>query len=46
MAALPPPLPAPHVTALEALRQLQAKGWIEQRNIEPFYVELSTIARH
>lgn len=41
----PPPIP-PHVKAMEALQSLLAKQWIEQENIEPFYVELSNIARH
>jgi hypothetical protein len=30
---------------LAALQILLAKKWIEQENIEPFYIELSTIAR-
>lgn len=41
-----PPPPPPHETALEALKQLLSKGWIEALNIEPFYVELSDIVRH
>ncbi len=41
-AAPPPP---PHQVALEALGRLRAKGWIEQRIIEPYYVELSGIVR-
>lgn len=41
----PPPIP-PHEKALRALHGLLAKQWIEQENIEPFYVELSGIARH
>jgi hypothetical protein len=40
----PPPL-APHVVALNALRDLLAKGWIESENSEPFYIELSSIVR-
>lgn len=39
-----PALP-PHQTALDALAALRAKGWIETRRIEPFYVELSAIVR-
>ena len=41
----PPPIP-PHEKAFRALHELLAKQWIEQENIEPFYVELSNIARH
>ena len=41
-----PPPPPPHETALQALRHLLSKGWIEALNIEPFYVELSNIVRH
>ena len=40
-----PPPPPPHEIALQALKRLLAKGWIESRNIEPFYVELSSIVR-
>jgi hypothetical protein len=40
-----PPLPPAHEIALQALKNLLAKGWIEARNIEPFYVELSGIVR-
>lgn len=40
-----PPPPPPHEIALAALQQLLSKGWIESRNIEPFYVELSGIVR-
>lgn len=40
-----PPEP-PHEMALRALRALKAKGWIEQGNVDPFYVELSAIVRH
>lgn len=40
-----PPEP-PHEIALRALRALKAKGWIEQGNVEPFYIELSAIVRH
>ncbi|MBN1269005.1 MAG: hypothetical protein JXB04_05415 [Kiritimatiellae bacterium] len=39
-----PPKP-PHEVALEALRALLAKGWIESDQAEPFYVELSAIVR-
>lgn len=39
-----PPTP-PHVLALAALRELLARPWIEERNVEPFYVELSGIVR-
>ncbi|MDR0993061.1 MAG: hypothetical protein LBN38_00625 [Verrucomicrobiota bacterium] len=35
----------PHEEALAALEALRAKGWIEQLNIGPFYVELSGIVR-
>lgn len=41
---LPPPIP-PHERALQALQELLARQWIEQENVEPFYVELSGIAR-
>ena len=40
----PPPL-EPHKVALNALRDLLAKGWIESENAEPFYIELSSIIR-
>ena len=40
----PPPVP-PHETALNDLKRLLAKGWIESENAEPFYVELSSIIR-
>jgi hypothetical protein len=40
----PPPLPA-HETALNELRMLLGKGWIESENSEPFYIELSSIVR-
>lgn len=39
-----PPIP-PHEAALAALRDLLARGLIEQNQIEPFYVEVSAIAR-
>ena len=39
------PPPPPHEIALAALRALLSRGLIEQRQIEPFYVELSSIAR-
>lgn len=41
---LPPPVP-PHVIALQALEALLQRQWIEQENVEPFYVELSQIVR-
>jgi len=41
---LPPPVP-PHERALHALAGLLSKHWIEQANVEPFYVELSDIVR-
>ena len=41
----PPPVPTPHERALDALRRLRAKGYIEQGTSEPFYVELSSIVR-
>ena len=41
-AVAPPP---PHKIALAALEALKRKGWIESENVEPFYVELSSIAR-
>jgi hypothetical protein len=41
---MPPPKP-PHRVALDALDALRAKGWIEALNVEPFYVELSSIVR-
>lgn len=40
-----PPAPPPHEVALQALRDLLAKGWIESGQLEPFYVELSGIVR-
>lgn len=40
----PPPEP-PHEIALCALRRLLEKGLIEQGQVEPFYVELTGIAR-
>ncbi|MCX7007503.1 MAG: hypothetical protein NTY53_09700 [Kiritimatiellaeota bacterium] len=39
-----PPIPA-HDAALAALQALLSRGLIEQHQIEPFYVELSAIAR-
>jgi hypothetical protein len=39
-----PPTP-PHEIALAALRTLLARGFIEQHQVEAFYVELSSIAR-
>jgi hypothetical protein len=39
------PPPPSHELALRALKRLKEKGWIEQRQIEPFYVELSNIVR-
>ena len=41
---MPPAIP-PHQIALDAIAALRAKGWIEARTIEPFYVELSAIIR-
>ena len=41
---MPPAIP-PHQVALDAIAALRAKGWIEARTIEPFYVELSAIVR-
>ncbi len=41
---MPPPVP-PHITALNALQALRARGWIEEEKAEPFYVELSHIVR-
>ena len=40
----PPPPPA-HETALNALRLLQSKGYVERNEVEPFYTELSGIVR-
>lgn len=40
----PPPTP-PHMVALQALAKLLRSGWIESENVEPFYVELSSIVR-
>lgn len=40
-----PPAEPPHEIALRALRALKNKGWIERENVEPFYVELSSIVR-
>lgn len=40
----PPPIP-PHERALRELAELLARQWIEQRNVEPFYVALSGIVR-
>jgi len=42
----PPPPPPPDEVALHALRLLREKGLIEEDQVEPFYVELSSIARH
>lgn len=39
------PPPPPHEVALAALQALLTRDWIEQRQIEAFYVELSAIAR-
>lgn len=41
-----PPPPPPHVTALNALKALREKQYIERAEIEPFFVELSLIVRH
>lgn len=40
----PPPPPA-HETALNALRLLKSKGYVERDEVEPFYTELSGIVR-
>ena len=40
----PPPL-ASYEVAMADLRRLLAKGWIESENVEPFYIELSSIIR-
>lgn len=40
-----PPGPPPHEMALQALRNLLSRGWIEEGAAEPFYVELSNIVR-
>lgn len=40
-----PPLPPPHVTALEALRRLLRKGYIEANDVDAFYTEVSDIVR-
>ena len=40
-----PPQPA-HVFALQALQRLEQQNLIGQRQIEPFYVQLSAILRH
>ncbi|MBU1695373.1 MAG: hypothetical protein KKC51_15625 [Verrucomicrobia bacterium] len=40
-----PPSEPPYEIALRALRRLLEKGWIEQGQVEPFYVELTGIAR-
>jgi hypothetical protein len=39
-----PPTP-PHETARRALAALRAKRFVEQRQVEPFYLELSAIVR-
>ena len=39
------PIRPPDVIALEALEQLLAKGLIEAHEVEPYYVELSSITR-
>jgi len=44
VAAQAPRIP-PHTAALAALQALLARGLIEQHQTEPFYVELSAIAR-
>jgi hypothetical protein len=41
----PPPRPPAHAVALEALQRLRRKGYVEQRQVEPFYVEISAIVR-
>lgn len=40
----PPPPPA-HETALNALRLLKSKGYVERNEVDPFYTELSGIVR-
>lgn len=40
----PPPPPA-HETALNALRLLKSKGYVERDEVEPYYTELSAIVR-
>jgi hypothetical protein len=40
-----PPPPPPHVTALNALKALREKQYIEREEVEPFFVELSLIVR-
>lgn len=40
----PPPPPA-HETALNALQLLKSKGYMERNEVEPFYIELSSIVR-
>lgn len=42
--AAPPPA-LPHEIALRALRELQARGWMDGEHVVPFYVELSGIVR-
>ena len=41
-----PPLRPPDEIALERLKALQEKGYMENMEHEPFYVELSDIVRH
>ncbi|MEM7394090.1 MAG: hypothetical protein AAF492_17255, partial [Verrucomicrobiota bacterium] len=41
----PPPVIPAHEIAIKALRDLDSKGWIEEKNVEPFFVELSNIVR-
>lgn len=40
-----PPPPPPHEVAMAALADLLRRGWIEQGDVGPFYVALSTIVR-
>ena len=40
-----PPLPPAHRTALQALERLRRKGYLENSDYEPFYVEVSAIIR-
>ncbi len=42
----PSPPPPPHETALDGLRRLMRKGYIESHDVNPFYTELSDIVRH
>lgn len=46
IAATPTPKIPAHVIALDALRMLKEKGWIEAENAYDFYFELSSIWRY